>query len=358
MSRRCINLNTHGFMHLPSLPPRKSGSKVPDYVLPGFVHLEYGIEPHIKFRFQTRLREEQNLRDPQQPFPSDPLPDELPNAAAPANRGELAKAAVNVGKHEAVGHGVVTLVSLCLRACEAALNAAVREEQFRKIQVQSLRQRTQVPAVSTRSILRVAAGGAMDLSLIEDRDYDLKEVVIHDTHLTGETFLIDEFFSMSRPVYAADKSLVLFLGGRPHNPLWHRDIVEPATTECDTAPLSLCQSAPEKAADWGPTLTGGVGSTFNEPPIPVPTYGLVLNVLVFFQLFSTLAMKQLVGYGLLEIYCGTAYATLQAQKAELLKLSPASVCVNAASASAWVLNEVHKFPLTPIVFKEHSSQDL
>jgi hypothetical protein len=159
-------------------------------------------------------------------------------------------------------------------------------------------------------------------------------------------------------VYAKDKSLVIFLGGRPHNLNWHRDVVVPATIECDTARLSLNQSPAEQEAKMGPTLTGGVGATFNEPPVslffalrieglrpfqlPTPTYGLVLNALVFFQLFSTLAMKRVVGYGnckcgwlcncdqllidhvvgLLEIYCGAAFLALQAQKSELLKHYP------------------------------------
>ncbi|KAJ6447644.1 hypothetical protein C8R47DRAFT_918142, partial [Mycena vitilis] len=48
------------------------------------------------------------------------------------------------------------------------------------------------------------------------------------------------------------------------------------------------------------------------------------NALVFFQLFSTLAMKRLAGYGsiLLQIYCKAAHSRLQAQKEEFLKRYP------------------------------------
>jgi hypothetical protein len=38
--------------------------------------------------------------------------------------------------------------------------------------------------------------------------------------------------------------------------------------------------------------------------MPAPAYGRALNVLVFFQLFSTLAMKRLISYGNRE--CGGA----------------------------------------------------
>jgi hypothetical protein len=97
--------------------------------------------------------------------------------------------------------------------------------------------------------------------------------------------------------------------------------------DCDITTLSLRQSAEEKKANLAPTLTGGVGSSFNEPPVSfeisfrpeslifvsfvqaaAPAYGRVLNTLVFFQLFSTLAMKRLIGYGNRE--CGTAIVVL------------------------------------------------
>jgi hypothetical protein len=178
MSRRRINLNTPGFVHRPSPPPRKPGSKVPSYVLPGFDHLEYGIEPHIDFRFQTRLRDEQRLRDPEQPFPGDPLPDESAGADGVAAVERAQAAAVRqVGKREAAGHKVVTLLSARLRARQAALEAVAREERFRKIQPEFQRQRTVLPRVSTRSIIKVTEGGVLDPALIEDREYDFAEVV-------------------------------------------------------------------------------------------------------------------------------------------------------------------------------------
>jgi hypothetical protein len=135
--------------------------------LPGFEHLEYGIELHINFRFQTHLREEQALRDPQQPFASDPLPEELPT-----NSNAQAEPAGNNGQRKTMPR-----LSASLRAREAALEAAAREERFRKIQAEFLRQCTVVPNLSRRSIIRLAEGGTLDPALIEDRDYDLAEVV-------------------------------------------------------------------------------------------------------------------------------------------------------------------------------------
>ncbi|KAJ7790272.1 hypothetical protein B0H13DRAFT_2394633 [Mycena leptocephala] len=319
--RRRINLSTHNFEHLPSPPPRVHvPGEVPVYVLPSFDHLEYGIEPHIDFDFRA-LTEEQCLRDPEQPYFGDPLPEELEAATSTIGAEVKATTSSNLAHREASGHEVINLLSARLKERRAARRAAEREERFRKTQARLLDLRVIDSAVSPRAAIHVAEGGAMDLSLIEDRDYELSEVTG-----AGSCFclrLIPWGAGTSRPVYE-NKHLVTFLGGRARNKYWHREVTEPATTDCDIALLSLRQPAAEKEANIPPTLTGGVGASFNEPPKSVPPYGIVLNALVFFQLFSSLAIKHLVGYGnrLLEVYCTAAFIALQSQKIDFLKHDP------------------------------------
>ncbi|KAJ7029506.1 hypothetical protein C8F04DRAFT_1187719 [Mycena alexandri] len=57
----------------PILPPRIPPGSVPPYLVPA---LDSPLEPHIEFDFFARFREETTLRDPEQPFPEDPLPGE------------------------------------------------------------------------------------------------------------------------------------------------------------------------------------------------------------------------------------------------------------------------------------------
>jgi hypothetical protein len=88
----------------------------------------------------------------------------------------------SLAKREVSGHRVITLVSERLGARQKAKKAAEREERFRQIQADFRAQRTVLPVFSTRSIVKVARGGAMDPALIEDRDYDYDEVVGAQSH--------------------------------------------------------------------------------------------------------------------------------------------------------------------------------
>ncbi|KAJ6451526.1 hypothetical protein C8R47DRAFT_1071647 [Mycena vitilis] len=317
MDRIRLNLSTPGFVHHHPSPPPREHSQVERYVMPGFDHCEPGLESHVKFNFQARLRHEQALRDPQQPFPGDRLPGEpaedFKGAPQPTAHSSACKTVLSsLAKKEGAGFKVLPIFGERLKARKAAKRAAGREERFPKIRLDFEATHIINASGGHRACagIRLARGLAVDASLIEDVDYELSQV-----WGGGST----------RPVYAADGSLVLLLGGRPRNRHWYRDVTEPATVDCGIALLSLRQSAKEKAANIPPTLTAGVGNTFNERASPPPAYGLVLQSLVFFQLFSTLAMKRLVGYGnhecgsLLEYYCTAAFLALQAQKDNFLK---------------------------------------
>ncbi|KAJ7016349.1 hypothetical protein C8F04DRAFT_1202424, partial [Mycena alexandri] len=124
-----------------------SSPPLPDYCNPGIDDLG-DLEPHIKFSLSKRLREELALRDPPQPFPADPLPEE------PG----------------------VKVVSANLRAREAAILAAKREDRYRRAQSQFAAARALVGARSARARIRLAKGKRFDPTLIEDRDYALDEV--------------------------------------------------------------------------------------------------------------------------------------------------------------------------------------
>ncbi|KAJ7665345.1 hypothetical protein DFH06DRAFT_1323740 [Mycena polygramma] len=331
MDRIRLNLSTPGFVHRPSPPPRER-SAVERYVMPGFDHCEPGLESHVKFNFQARLRHEQALRDPQQPFPGDRLPGEpaedFEGAGEPTAHSSACKTALSsLAKKEGAGFKVLPIFGERLKARKAAKRAAEREERFRKIRLdfEAARIINASDGHRARAGIRLARGLAVDASLIEDVDYELSQVVGPNSRFRLR--LIKWGGGSTRPVYAADGSLVLLLGGRPRNRRWYRDVTEPATVDCDIALLSLRQSAEEKAANIPPTLTAGVGNTFNERATPPPAYGLVLQSLVFFQLFSTLAMKRLVGYGnrLLEYYCTAAFLALQAQKDDFLTYNPDAI---------------------------------
>ncbi|KAJ7697296.1 hypothetical protein B0H16DRAFT_1484810 [Mycena metata] len=109
------------------------------------------------------------------------------------------------------------------------------------------------------------------------------------------------------------------LGGRSTRGNWHEEVTKPATTELDLAASRVHRSAEDIAANNPPSLSNGVGAMFNEPVVPVDTgQGVLLSALVFFQLFTTLAMKRLVGYG-------NSYDPLKAQKDTSLQDHPDSL---------------------------------
>ncbi|KAJ6450450.1 hypothetical protein C8R47DRAFT_1230266 [Mycena vitilis] len=228
------------------------------------------------------------------------------------------------------------------KARKQAYDAAMRETRFRKAQGGYLAQCTAFGPAPEAAAIQVAAGRRFDANLIEDRDYDLDEVVGPTSrfHLR----LIPWFANSSRPVVSADKRLGLFLGGRPRDRYWVEEVVVPATAECAQAADTLYRTDEERS-QGPPVLSGGVGYTFNEEEAsvvlarayvllieaqsnsPRAAYGSVLNVLIFFHLFTSIAMMRLVGYGnrLLETYCSVAFIALRAQKAKFLDANPAAL---------------------------------
>ncbi|KAJ7086889.1 hypothetical protein B0H15DRAFT_801511 [Mycena belliarum] len=206
---------------------------------------------------------------------------------------------------------LVRKLSTRVKGLEDARIAADRERRFRSLQATALGARRQELSwvVSPRAAIRVAQGKSFDASLIEDRDYDLSEVVGPQSR-------------SPRAVVADDSSLVLVLGGRPRNGDWVPLLAPEATGACSEAAQRMVQTPDEIASGAAPTLTGGVGETFNEDIPPTEhTGGRALNALIFFQLFRSLAVKRLVGYGnlLLQVYCPTAFSALQAEKLAFLE---------------------------------------
>ena len=158
--RRRINILTPGFVHKPRLTKRQPSR----FVIPP---LESALEPHINFSLIDRLDEEQAIRDPPQPFPEEPLP------------GENGPAAATGYAHAAVQTTSVQVLPEHVRAHEAARVAAERGYRFRHLQSATSRQRCAAlsRAPSPRAAIMVAEGGTLDAGLIEDRDYDLDELV-------------------------------------------------------------------------------------------------------------------------------------------------------------------------------------
>ncbi|KAJ7666210.1 hypothetical protein DFH06DRAFT_1322829 [Mycena polygramma] len=303
---RRLNVNTPGFVHHPPLPSRHYPDGTPrSVIMPGLDCLG-SLEPHIEFPLQQRLREEIELRDPAQPFPGDPLPEELPPPGSPPKKE-------------------VRVLGARLQAREKARIAAMRETRFRKAHGQFLAQRTAVGPAPPTSAIEVAAGGAFDVRLIEDRDYDLAEVVGSSSRFGFR--LIPWFGGSSRAVVTTpDKRMTLLLGGRPRDRYWTEEVVKPATAECQQAAGSIHRTETEETSGVPPVLTGGVGSTFNQDEFlsSRAAYGSILNMLVFFQLFTSIAMLRLVAYGnrLLEHYCLVAFIALRADKDKFLSYNP------------------------------------
>ncbi|KAJ7694249.1 hypothetical protein B0H17DRAFT_1199496 [Mycena rosella] len=290
-----INVLTPGFLchDQLSLPPCRPGDKVPDYVTPC---QEGTLEPHIQFRFQTRLRRELALRDPAQHFAREPEP------LAPTGGPLLAP------ENKA-------------RDREDRKIAQDRETRFNAMRAVALAQRQErlSRSPSPRAAIVLSESGVLDASLIENRDYELTEVVGPEAqfHLR----LVPWGGGCLRPVVAADSSLVLVLGGCSHQGDWLKEVAQPATLQCDVALQSLRQSSAEVETGSPPTLAGGVGESFNEPALARPEHGVVLNALVFFQLFYSLAMRRLIGYG--NCSCGSvSFSALEAEKKVFLEHKP------------------------------------
>jgi hypothetical protein len=125
--------------------------------------IDSGLEPHIKFGFQRRLKEELTDRDPPQPYPGDPLPEEIRSSAHTSVRKS---------------RGLRTLPRRRQEQEQARL-AVQRTMRFRAIQSEALRRRlvTLSRSPTSRAAIKVANGGRFDAALIEDRDYELNEVI-------------------------------------------------------------------------------------------------------------------------------------------------------------------------------------
>jgi hypothetical protein len=129
--------------------------------------MDTALEPHLKFRLKRRLEAELALRDPAQPFPEDPLPDE-----------DISKTLSPVKPSRGI-----RVLSCRIEEQEKAKLAAQREKRFRSVASAAMGHRNAdlARAASSRSAIRVANGGEFDGSLIEDRDYALEEVVRPNT---------------------------------------------------------------------------------------------------------------------------------------------------------------------------------
>lgn len=140
-------------------------ARVPNYNMPG---LDSPLEPHLKFVFQRRLADALALMDPLQPFPDDPLPDEIPRPGY---------------AHAGVQAGPVKKLSAALRERQKATKAKDRQVRFEAHRTAAAAQRRQhlEQQAHRRAAIRVVHGGALDPALIEDRDYDLDEVVGADS---------------------------------------------------------------------------------------------------------------------------------------------------------------------------------
>ncbi|KAJ7016233.1 hypothetical protein C8F04DRAFT_1282113 [Mycena alexandri] len=315
MRVRLTHANAASLIHLRRTGPPKVKTRVPGFIMPGID--DCALEPHIDFDFFHRYRTEITLRDPEQPFPEDLLPDEEPIAAAPA---PAAAATPNEGQARAVPKSKKVRAQEQARA--DAKRAAEREARYCRVQGLLAKDHAVMDAGSrSASAIRVAQGGAIDPSLIEDRDYDYEEVVGTDSRFRLR--LIPWGGAMPRPV-VCNKSVVLILGGRACNVDWKTQIVDPATEACDLAKRSVPQSPEDIAAGKPSMLSGGVGTTFNELKTDAPQFASVLNTLVFIQLFSGLAIMRLISYGnqLLRIFVPSAFQALETQKQQFLKHDP------------------------------------
>ncbi|KAJ7065914.1 hypothetical protein B0H15DRAFT_807675 [Mycena belliarum] len=304
MATHRINVFSEGYINLPHKP-----FVIPLGNIPGCIIPDRGrtLEPHLKFPFEKRLTEQLAARDPPQPFPELPLPDDLPPPARPG----YAHAEVQTTGHPDT---LERKISPRVQALEAARIAGDRERRFRSLQAAALARRQQV---------RVARGKAFDPNLIEDRDYELSELVGEKSRFRFR--LVSWGGGSPRAVVASDQSVVLVLGGRPQNQDWIPHLLPSANEACAEAVRSIVQLPEEIASASAPTLTGGVGESFNEDTRPRPEHGgIALNTLVFFQLFRSLALKRLVGYGnhLLEVYCPSVLSALQEEKQDFLTHHP------------------------------------
>jgi hypothetical protein len=139
------------------------------------------LEPHIEFNFLRRLKEEVELREPKQPFPGEPLCDELADVADPASPPPIvAPLALNSQQGQVIhlrGKRPNQSMHARLAARNQALRAAEREERFFKIQAAFKLQRQEAAAGKQRGAILVNAGGPMNHGLIEDHEYELSELV-------------------------------------------------------------------------------------------------------------------------------------------------------------------------------------
>ncbi|KAJ7024583.1 hypothetical protein C8F04DRAFT_1192255 [Mycena alexandri] len=254
------------------LPPQ---ARVYHYTMPG---LDGPLEPHIKFVFQRRLEDALKLLDPPLAIPDDPCPMRCPARVTPmpAFKLDIAAAARRAQLEQTARHGAA---------------------------------------------LTVRRGGAFDPALIEDREYDLAELVGPESRFRLR--LVPSVGAYPRVIIAEDKSLVGMLGGHSHRNTWHKEVVEPATQACQDTIPHIVRSPEEVAHNSSPTLHGGIGMTFNEEPTEKNS-SVVLNALIFFELLSFFAMKKLVGYGnrLLQTFCPTAFNALWDEKVLFLENKP------------------------------------
>ncbi|KAJ7106118.1 hypothetical protein C8R43DRAFT_1140605 [Mycena crocata] len=289
-----INTRTKGFVHHPPKPLRSTEKvSTADYIV---LYPDSPLEPHISFSLQSRLQEELALREPAQPFPANPLASELPVPPSPGYA------------HAGVQASRVTKDSVSRSASPA-------------------------------SAINVASGGVFEGGLIEPREYDLDEVTgtesVFNLRLVNWGGGTPHAVTVTEPGEKEPKVVllvVLLLAGCSRDGDWLKDVVEPATFQCDLAMNSATQAPGDESA---PALAGGVGTTFNDeqPPFGHTGPGMVLNTVVFFQLMASMAMKCLLGFGnrFLEVYCTVAFSALQAQKDLFLQHDPCAMYPSDAS---------------------------
>ncbi|KAJ7749882.1 hypothetical protein B0H16DRAFT_1724770 [Mycena metata] len=287
----------------PLLPA--AAKRIPNYTMPG---LDTALEPHLKFVFQRRLEDALESMDPCQPFPDEPLPDEIPRPGY-----------TSIG----VQAGPVRQLSAELKVRETATNARDRTKRFHAHQ-------RAVAAQRKAELEKEPPRGSFDPSIIEDRDYELDEVIGPNSRFRFR--LISSFGGFPCPIIANDSSLVVLLCGYATNCKWQKRVAAPATQACQNVIPRVIRSPEEISMDSAPTLHGGVGTTFNEEDTE-KSPGTVLNSLIFHDLMSSLEMRRLVGYGnrLLQTFFPSAFDALEKQKEWFTEKNPDAIYPSTSS---------------------------
>ncbi|KAJ7278654.1 hypothetical protein C8J57DRAFT_1221496 [Mycena rebaudengoi] len=321
---RRINVLTPGFPAQPDLPTEHPGATA-DYAM--LAMDDEHLEPPIPFHFQRCLHSELANRDPLQGWPGNP-PREIPQPTVTGNTGTLTeKTAPRAIKNLYGRKPPATVEHDIRRSKEARFRAlAVAHEAQRRVRFYA--------QMSPPDLVAWNSTQSIDMTFVEDRDYDLSEVC--GPRLDFRFRCVSWGGVAPRAVVARDRSLVLMFGGRPRNRNWMRDVIEPATKKCEETIAQMNRTPEQIATGTAPPLSGGIGLTFNEPlvrqfsvvrTIPLtdlmqrttPAAGAVWTALLMFEIFATLAMKRLAGYGncLLQAFCPGFHIALANQMREM-----------------------------------------